>query len=132
VSAGLFAAVLGIVKPSTTLAWEKSDVEIAQQRALRENRPLLVDFTAAWCGACKELDKVTFAAPEAGREMERFVAVKVDATNDDDPRVGATLERFRVVGLPTVLVFDSRGKETIRYTDFVAPAEFLKGISRVD
>lgn len=132
VSAGLFAAVLGLVKPSTTLAWEKGDLEVARQRALRENRPLLVDFTAAWCGACKELDKVTFAAPEVGVEMGRFVAVKVDATNDDDPRVGRTLERFRVVGLPTVLVFDSRGNETIRYTDFVTPAEFLKGISRVD
>jgi thioredoxin:protein disulfide reductase len=132
VSAGLFAVVLGLAKPSATLAWEKTDIEAARQRALRENRPLLVDFTAAWCGACKELDKVTFAAPEVGAEMGRFVAVKVDATNDDDPRVGATLERFRVVGLPTVLVFDSRGKEAIRYTDFVAPAEFLSGISRVD
>jgi thioredoxin:protein disulfide reductase len=132
VSGGLFAIVLALGKPTATLAWEKSDIEAARQRALRENRPLLVDFTAAWCGACKELDKITFAAPEVGAEMGRFVAVKVDATNDDDPRVEATLERFRVVGLPTVLVFDSRGKETIRYTDFVAPAEFLKGISRVD
>jgi thiol:disulfide interchange protein DsbD len=132
VSAGLFAIVLGMTKPTATLAWEQTDVEAARQRALRENRPLLVDFTAAWCAACKELDKVTFAAPEVGAEMGRFVAVKVDATNDDDPKVGATLERFRVVGLPTVLVFDSQGKEAIRYTDFVKPAEFLEGISRVD
>ncbi|HEY3494536.1 MAG TPA: cytochrome c biogenesis protein CcdA [Polyangiaceae bacterium] len=132
VSGGLFALVLGMGKPTTTLAWEKGDIELARQRALRENRPLLVDFTAAWCGACKELDKITFAAPEVRAEMGRFVAVKVDATNDDDPRVGETLARFRVVGLPTVLVFDASGKETIRYTDFVTPAEFLKGISRVD
>lgn len=131
-SGGLFAIVLALVKPTSTLAWEKGDIELARQRALRENRPMLVDFTAAWCGACKELDKVTFSAPEVGAEMGRFVKVKVDATNDDDPRVGATLARFRVVGLPTVLVFDSNGNETIRYTDFVAPAEFLKGISRVD
>jgi thioredoxin:protein disulfide reductase len=91
-----------------------------------------VDFTAAWCGACKELDKVTFAAPAVGAEMGRFLAVKVDATHDDDPAVEATLQRFKVVGLPTVLVFDSDGKEAVRYTDFVPPERFLEGIRRVN
>jgi thiol:disulfide interchange protein DsbD len=58
--------------------------------------------------------------------------VKVDATNDDDPAVEATLQRFKVVGLPTVLVFDSQGKEAVRYTDFVGPESFLEGIRRVN
>jgi thiol:disulfide interchange protein DsbD len=124
--------VLGTTKPAAALAWEKEGVEAVRERALRESRPLLVDFTAAWCGACKELDKLTFAAPEVGAEMGRFLAVKVDATNDDDPAVGATLERYRVVGLPTVLVFDSRGREAVRYTDFVSPERFLEGIRKVD
>ena len=58
---------------------------------------MLVDFTAAWCGACKQLDRETFSAPEVQPAMNRFVAVKVDATNDDDPRVESTLTRFGVV-----------------------------------
>jgi thioredoxin:protein disulfide reductase len=132
VCAGAFAAVLGIIKPSAALAWQKGDVHALRAQAVRENRPLVVDFTAAWCGACKELDKVTFAAPAVGAEMGRFLAVKVDATNDDDPAVEATLQRFKVVGLPTVLVFDSRGVEAARYTDFVPPERFLDGIKRVD
>lgn len=132
VSAGAFAAVLGIIKPSAVLAWQQGDVHALREQAVRENRPLVVDFTAAWCGACKELDKVTFAAPAVGAEMGRFLAVKVDATNDDDPQVEATLQRFKVVGLPTVLVFDSRGREAVRYTDFVPPEQFLDGIKRVN
>jgi thiol:disulfide interchange protein DsbD len=132
VSAGAFAAVLGVIKPSAALAWQVGDVHALKERAVRENRPLVVDFTAAWCGACKELDKVTFAAPAVGAEMGRFLAVKVDATHDDDPAVEATLQRFKVVGLPTVLVFDSRGKEAVRYTDFVPPERFLEGIRRVN
>jgi thiol:disulfide interchange protein DsbD len=132
VCAGAFAAVLGIIKPSAVLAWQKGDVHALREQAVRENRPLVVDFTAAWCGACKELDKVTFAAPAVGAEMGRFLAVKVDATNDDDPAVEATLQRFKVVGLPTVLVFDSRGTEAVRYTDFVPPERFLEGIRRVN
>jgi thiol:disulfide interchange protein DsbD len=132
VSAGAFAGVLGIVKPSAALAWQKGDIHALKEQAVRENRPLVVDFTAAWCGACKELDKVTFAAPAVGAEMGRFLAVKVDATHDDDPAVEATLQRFKVVGLPTVLVFDSQGKEAVRITDFVPPDRFLESIKRVD
>lgn len=93
---------------------------------------MLLDFTAAWCGACKQLDRVTFAAPEVRPEMARFIAVKVDATNDDDPRVGATLARFHVVGLPTVVLFDSSGREALRYTDFVEPKTFLEAVQRID
>jgi thiol:disulfide interchange protein DsbD len=132
VSAAAFAALGALSKPTAAFAWHPGDVDTARAQALREGRPLLVDFTAKWCGACKELDKKTFSAHEVRPEIARFVAVKVDATNDDDPKVEATLERFNVVGLPTVLIFDSSGKEAIRYTDFVEPGTFLKAVQRVN
>ena len=94
-SGGLFLLVSGLGKPTAALAWEHGDVEAAQERALRENKPLLVDFTAAWCSACKQLDRETFSVPAVGRELGRFVTVKVDATHDDDPKVEATLSRSR-------------------------------------
>lgn len=131
-SGGLFALVLGLVKPAEALAWQQGNVDGARERALRDGRPLIVDFTAAWCGACKELDKATFSAPPVGAELGRFVAVRVDATNDEDPNVGAALQRFGVRGLPTVVIFDSSGKEALRYTDFVPPETFLEGIKAVD
>jgi len=132
VSFGSLAAILGIIKPAEALTWERKDIEGALSRAAADKRPLLVDFTAAWCGACKELDKKTFSEPRVGQELGRFVAVKVDATNNDDPKVEAMLARFKVVGLPTVVLFDSRGKEAARFNDFVPPEEFLKSVQRVD
>jgi len=132
VSFAAFGTVTALGKPTGSLTWEPTSVEEAQARAERERRPLLIDFTAAWCGACKELDKHTFAAEEVSAEAARFVAVKVDATVDDDPQVVATLERFQVKGLPTVLVFDSSGKEALRYTDFVPPERFLADIKKID
>ncbi len=131
-SGGLFALVLGLVKPAEALAWQQGNVDSARARALRESKPMIVDFTAAWCGACKELDKATFSAPPVGVELGRFVAVRVDATNDEDPNVGAALQRFGVRGLPTVVIFDSRGREALRYTDFVPPERFLESIRAVD
>ncbi|MFZ5891733.1 MAG: protein-disulfide reductase DsbD family protein [Myxococcota bacterium] len=132
ISVGGFVLIAALGRPSESFAWHAGSVDSAREEARRAGRPLLVDFTAAWCGACKQLDKVTFAAPEVKPEMARFVAVKVDATNDDDPAVGATLERFKVVGLPTVLVFDSSGREALRYTDFVEPQVFLQAVQRVN
>ncbi|HVY31157.1 MAG TPA: cytochrome c biogenesis protein CcdA [Polyangiaceae bacterium] len=132
VSLGGLAAILGIIKPAEALAWERKDIEGALARAAADKRPLVVDFTAAWCGACKELDKRTFSEPRVGQELGRFVAVKVDATNNDDPKVEAMLARFKVLGLPTVVLFDSRGKEAARFNDFVPPDEFLKSVQNVD
>jgi thiol:disulfide interchange protein DsbD len=132
VSGGVLAALLGIIKPTEALAWERHDIESALNRASTEKRPLVVDFTAAWCGACKELDKKTFSEPRVGQELSRFVAVKVDATNNDDPKVEAMLARFKVLGLPTVVLFDSHGKEAARFNDFVPPDEFLKSVQLID
>jgi thioredoxin:protein disulfide reductase len=131
-SVAAYALIVGGTKPTESLSWEPLTVEQARAKALSENRPLLVDFTAAWCGACKELDKHTFSEPKVAQEAGRFVAVKVDATNDEDPAVTAAMEQMNVRGLPTVLVYDSRGNEAARCTDFVPADPFLEVIKTVN
>jgi thioredoxin:protein disulfide reductase len=129
-SGGLFLGIEGALKPADVVIWEHH-LEAARGRAQRENRPMLVDFGAAWCAACKELDKVTFSSPLVAPEMARFVNVRVDATNADDPNVEAALASFKVRGLPTVVLFDSTGKEAARYNDFIPPERFLPAIRAI-
>lgn len=131
-SVSAFLFVVGMTIPEQTLTWEKIPLQAAKVRAASQRKPLLVDFTAAWCGACKELDKLTFSAELVRREAGRFVAVKVDATEDDDPMVESTLEEHDVVGLPTVVLYDSSGAEAMRYTDFVGPEQFLSALQKVN
>ncbi len=131
-SVGAFLLVMGVSKPAQSLSWEALTWQQAQAKAKREKRPLLVDFTATWCGACKQLDRETFSKPDVAQEAGRFVAVKVDATDDEDPQVTSAMETMKVVGLPTVLVYDSRGQEAVRCTDFVAAEPFLDAIRRVN
>ncbi|MEZ4219732.1 MAG: cytochrome c biogenesis protein CcdA [Polyangiaceae bacterium] len=131
-SVGAFLVILGFGKPAQSLSWEHVDWKEAQAKASREKRPLLVDFTATWCGACKQLERETFSKPEVAQEAGRFVAVKVDATDDEDPQVTAAMQSMKVVGLPTVLVYDSSGNEAVRCTDFVPAGPFLDAIKRVD
>jgi thiol:disulfide interchange protein DsbD len=124
--------VIAATMPKGALVWQHGPAKQARADAANAQRPLIVDFGAAWCGACKELDKVTFSRDDVKAEASRFVAVKVDATHDDDPVVSSTLSDFGVVGLPTVVIYDSKGAEAVRYTDFVEPDRFLAALKKVD
>jgi thiol:disulfide interchange protein DsbD len=118
---------------ASALVWEHSE-QVGLAKARAEKRPLIIDFTAEWCAACKELSKHTFSDP---RVMEKavaanFVAVKVDATDDDDPQVDAVKGKYKVVGLPTVVIYDSTGKERKRFNEFVEPGPFLSAIEGIE
>ena len=137
---GAFLLIMSIMKPERVLSWETPVASNergpltaqARERARAESRPLIVDFTAAWCVACKEMEKHTFADERVQREAGRFLAVRVDVTDDEDPRVKATTREHAVRGLPTVILFGSNGSEALRYTQQVEADEFLKALERVN
>jgi thiol:disulfide interchange protein DsbD len=113
------------------LTWEHSE-PAAVTKAQAEKRPMLVDFTAEWCGACKKLSKETFSDPRVAQKAATFVALKVDATNDEDPQVDAVKGKYKVVGLPTVVIYDSKGNERKRFNDFVPADTMLAALQGID
>jgi thiol:disulfide interchange protein DsbD len=131
-SFGAALFIIGVTMPAHALVWQHIPATAAREQAKSAQRPLIIDFGAQWCGACKELDKLTFSQESVQREAGRFLAVKVDATNDDDPNVEAAMNAFSVKGLPTVVIFDSKGAEAARYTDFVEAEKFLSTLKKVD
>jgi thiol:disulfide interchange protein DsbD len=40
--------------------------------------------------------------------------------------------KYKVVGLPTVVIYDSQGKERKRFNEFVGPEPFLAAIEGVE
>jgi thiol:disulfide interchange protein DsbD len=129
--AGLFLLIGWIELPRGHLEWEASE-QTARARAAGEARPVLIDFTAEWCGACKELARDTFSDATVMAEASRFVAVKVDATEEDDPNVDQVKNKYHVIGLPTVILLGKNGDERQRFTEFVPPAQFLEALRAVD
>jgi thioredoxin:protein disulfide reductase len=139
-SGGAFLLLTGWLKPAGGLAWQvpgdTSGVPTltarARQQAQEQARPLLVDFTATWCVACKRLEKETFSDQRVQLEAGRFLAIRVDATDNEGPLVEATLSEHVVRGLPTLILFGSDGAEARRFTDFVEAEELLAALERVN
>jgi thiol:disulfide interchange protein DsbD len=112
------------------VAWFHSERE-AVARARAERRPIIVDFWAEWCTACKELDRLAWADPRVREEVARFVPIKVDGTDSTD-EVSAIQERYRVQGMPTVVFIDSAGREvTDRIIGAVDADEMLQRLRAV-
>ena len=93
----------------------------------KNNRPLLIDFYADWCSACKQLDQRTFRDRKVVEKSQEFVAVRVDCTAPDS-ECRTLIERFQVSGLPTVVFVSSKGEEIrdLRGVGFLGPLEMLK------
>jgi len=112
------------------IAWINSE-DAGRAKASAENKPVLIDFGASWCTACKELEHNTFPNPGVRTEAQRFVAIRVDATDDEAPDTKRLQDKYKVVGLPTVIMLDSGGAEIARFNEFVPPEKFLAAMKKV-
>lgn len=100
------------------LDWVK-DLEKGKELAKKENRPMMVDTSAEWCVACKELEHETLMDPEVAQwlQKENYVLVKLDFTTEP-PEKKALRKKLKVKGMPTVIFYDKEGKETKRFAGF--------------
>lgn len=94
------------VKVASTAAFDRAVRGLAAAAA---GRPILVDFTAAWCTVCKSNEKV-MAAPELRARLAALPHLKADVT-DYGEATQALMARFRVVGPPALFLVDAQGRE---------------------
>ena len=69
-----------------------------QQEVLSAGTPVLVDFTAVWCGPCKMVDPIVKQL--AGEWEGKIKVVKCDA--DQNPNI---LVNYGIMGIPTLMLF---------------------------
>ena len=114
------------VTTGENINWMVSEEEGLKQAGI-EGKPAMIDFWASWCAACMEFEKITYANPEVIRESRKFVNIKIDCTNTNDPKIKQLWEKYGIVGLPTI-VFISKDGNIIKdktITGFVNAEEFL-------
>jgi thiol:disulfide interchange protein DsbD len=126
--------------PAAKIPWLQ-DEKTAVNESRATGKPLLIDFGAEWCAACKELDLHTWTDPVVAEEVaQKFVPLKVDATNIDDEKQ-ALLDKYSVQGLPAVLMVACRDPKPScevpqdgpsRVTGFLPPPEMLDHLRRAE
>jgi thiol:disulfide interchange protein DsbD len=92
--------------------------------------PVLLDFYADWCVACKEMERFTFSRPEVRARMEQARLLQVDVTaNTDEQR--ALMKHFGLFGPPGIILFKG-GREIpdSRVIGFMPPERFAGHLAR--
>jgi thiol:disulfide interchange protein DsbD len=116
-------------KKGAEVEWQKYD----KATVAAKGKPVIIDFYADWCIPCKELDQKTFGDAAVHAELDRFVRVKANLTNDQDPLVQQLTKEYAIVGVPTILFIDSTGREVAasRLTGFEDPKPFLARLKQI-
>ncbi len=137
VTAGVLAAVLGLYLGAGAVQALRTPAEAsgaqwpaysdaAFQQARAEGRPIVMDFSASWCAACRELEHKTFTDPGVQATLAPYARFKVDLDGANMDQASELQKKWKVVGLPTIVFLDKDGNEiaSSRIARFVPPSEF--------
>ena len=145
---GLFALFALSAYPWANLVWGNSShsvetsshakfirisslAELDTQLAEAKGKKVMFDLYADWCVACKEFEKYTFSDAKVQQKLDEMVLLQVDMTRNSSDN-DAIMQRFQILGLPTILFFDEQGQEIsrMRVTGFLDAEQFLNWLNQ--
>lgn len=74
-----------------------------EQEVLKSEKPVLVDFWAAWCGPCQMMGPIINELAEEVKEKYKVGKLNVDENRE-------TASKYGVMSIPTLIIFKD-GKE---------------------
>ncbi len=117
--------------PQFTRIANLADLQQQLDIAAATGTPVMLDFYADWCVACKEMERFTFSNPQVAATMGKFTLLQADVTaNNADDR--ALMKAFNLYGPPGIILFDSSSTVEAPHSRIIGftPADrFLAAIS---
>jgi thiol:disulfide interchange protein DsbD len=122
-------------KSSSSLAFTRiaNIDELEKKLAETKGQPVMLDFYADWCVACKELEQLTFSDQKVQQLLKNTTLLQLDMTaNTEEDK--ALLKRFGLFGPPGIVFFNGHGKEmtTLKTIGFQNADRFSDTLARRD
>jgi thiol-disulfide isomerase/thioredoxin len=131
---GLILVVAGLVRAAPAAAtaapedpWQTRLPAFSVDAPPRGEAPILLYFTAPWCGFCKQMERGTLADAEVRARVSRVRAHKIDF----DAQRGLA-ERFAVRGIPALVMTNDRGEVIDRLTGANRKEVFLAWVEEAE
>jgi thioredoxin-related protein len=126
------AALTATAFANTPEGWT-TNLEKAFEKAKAEKKSVLVEFTGSdWCPPCIAMRKNVFSKKEfVDAASKKFILVELDFPKGDKEvaeKNQPLADKYKIEGFPTVILFDSKGKEFTRFfaSKFPKIEDFLK------
>lgn len=114
-----------------------TSIEDAVAKAKTEKKQVMVEFTGSdWCPPCIRMHKEVFSKEEFVKQAsEKFILVKIDIPRRDKELTAKNqpiLQKYKVQGVPTVIVLDKEGAELDRFvaSKFPSVEGFLEQLNK--
>jgi thiol:disulfide interchange protein DsbD len=105
--------------------------EITKANAM--GKPVMLDLYADWCAACKEYEMFVFSNSKVSDSLTNWHLVQIDLT-EFNANNDAIQKRLDVIGLPTILFFDTQGKRLReeRLSGYIGPDDFTRHVQMLN
>jgi len=122
-----FTTQKSIQNSSTSVSKKGYSIAKLLEEVKASSKPVVVDFRKKSCGACDELEELTFSNLAVKEELKRFTFISIDVTEDTDDEK-ALMKKYHIVGTPAILFFNKKNSELSgkRVTGFIEADKFLK------
>jgi thiol-disulfide isomerase/thioredoxin len=98
----------------------KTDYTNSLGESKSQQRPLLIYFTASWCGPCRTMARTTFTNQLVVQALRSFIPLALDIDDHSD-----LAEHYGIHAVPTFQIFTPAGQQAAATTGYLDADPFI-------
>lgn len=104
----------------------RTDYAAAERESRETGKPMLLDFTAEWCGPCQDMRRTTWSDPAVAQALKGYVPVTIDLDTHAD-----LATKFGVSAIPHLTILNAEGTVVAAEEGELSPEQFREWLATV-